>query len=348
MKESVFSVSELTCCKVPTPKGYPQSQTHAGIAVIEDCYYLTTSPYPSIHRNAWSYRFRRLLNIMSFGRIRNFTRAESYENPFIYFGNKENENPPIKFSLLQSRPLMDTPDNIYGYPCYNSDPDIYTENGLFYILNRSVLRTKVYQDGRPYDSKTRIYLITGERECNSFKMISNDLVREWDRPYASPCLIKVKGKYLFTYIDSNSANDGQTFNGIFYSISDSIDMVKKNKENNKLTISGSDLLPWHMSLFVYKDKLYTIIACVQKGNKSKIWQMFGKFNDDLSDLYIFSKPLTIYNSYRGAAYVDDSGQFVLYTTTVHERIENGESVDGREILMGKMPFELLMKRLEEK
>ena len=345
-KKAVFDRSSFRLCQIPVPKGYPQSQTHCGVVFVDGICYMTTSPYPAKVINIWYARLKRLINILSFGYLCNPLRAEAFENPCIYMGANSNNNPPIQFELMSEKPLMDTPEDYYGLPSYNSDPDIFYEDGKFYILNRSVLRTKIYPDHRPYDSKTRIYLISGEREGNKFKMISNTLIREWEKPYASPCLTKYNGKYLFTYIDTNSANDGQTFNGIYYSLSDNIDTLKSNAELKETIIKGVDLLPWHMSLFQYNEKLYTIISCVEKGRKTHIWQMLGEYSDDLSELFIYSTPLTDYNSYRGSACIADNDNLVLYTPTVHEKVKGSRSVDGRDILMVETSFMELLTRLK--
>ena len=117
---------------------------------------------------------------------------------------------------------------------------------------------------------------------------------------------------------------------------------------HEVAVESGHLLPWHMSLFSYDDKLYTIIACVEKGDKSKkIWQMFGEFSDDLSKLIVFPRPLTDYNSYRGAALVNEQGIFILYSTTVHEHILGSKSVDGRDVVMAHMPFTDLCREIKQ-
>jgi hypothetical protein len=111
-------------------------------------------------------------------------------------------------------------------------------------------------------------------------------------------------------------------------------------------IDVSEFIPWHMSLFSHNDSLYAIVACVKRGTTSRCFQMLGEFSEDLSKLKIFKQPLTDYNSYRGSGYVSTDNIFHLYTTTVHEKIIGGTSIDGREILYAQMPFEDLITKLK--
>ena len=76
--------------------------------------------------------------------------------------------------------------------------------------------------------------------------------------------------------------------------------------------------------------------------------MFGEFDESLDNFTIYQKPLTNLNSYRGAACVREDGLFVLYSTTVHEKIKGSKSVDGRDIIMSSMPFNLLISELRKK
>ena len=112
-------------------------------------------------------------------------------------------------------------------------------------------------------------------------------------------------------------------------------------ENVEVKVEG--YTPWHLSVFSYKSVYYAIVACVKHGEKQRCWQMLGKFNDNLSQLKIFNTPLCDYNSYRGAALVDHSGEFILYNTTVHERIKGSKAVDGRDVVLAHKPFDEVLK-----
>lgn len=346
MTNPVFNKESFTLCDVPAPQGYPQSQTHSGVAIYAGRYYLTTSPYPVVNYSGIIKYFKIVLRKLSRGLLFKPIVGEEFENPCLYVGDTETSGFPSKFIPMTSHPLMETPERYYGLPAFNSDPDIFIENGIFYILNRSVFRTRMLEKG--YESITNIYLIKGIAEGDRFKFLSNQLVKEWDKPYASPCLTKYKDEYVLIYLDTNSAIDSETFNGLYIERMHNIEEINNHNISAKVAVESGNLLPWHMSIFNYGDKLYTIIACVEKGDKSrKIWQMLGEFNDDLSQLSVFPKPLTDYNSYRGSACVSDQGYFVLYSTTVHEHIQGSKSVDGRDILMASMPFGELLNEIKK-
>ena len=345
MTDPIFKKEEFTLCDVPVPQGYPQSQTHSGIAEYAGRYYLTTSPYPVVKYSKLIKYIRVGLRKLSMGWLYKPIIGEAFENPCLYIGDDVSSGFPSKFIQMTSRPLMQTPERYYGLPAFNSDPDIFIEDGFIYILNRSVFRTRILKRG--YESRTNIYLIKGVAEGNQFKQLSNQLIREWDKPYASPCLTKYRNEYILTYLDTNSGNDGESFNGLFIERIRDINEITACNKSQKIKLDSGNLLPWHMSLFHFGGKLYTIIACVEKGDRPiKIWQMLGEFNDDLTNLKIYSKPLTDYNSYRGAAYVNEQGLFVLYSTTVHEYIHGSKSVDGRDVVMVSMPFAELLTKVE--
>ena len=346
MTNPIFNRKAFTLCDVPVPEGYPQSQTHSGIAAYAGRYYLTTSPYPVVKYSKMMKVLRAGFRKLSKGRLCKIVNGETFENPCLYVGDADASGFPSKFIPMTSRPLMQAPEKYDGLPAFNSDPDIFIEEGIFYILNRSVFRTRILERG--YECVTKIYLIKGFAEGNRFIQTSNQLIREWDKPYASPCLTKYHDEYIFTYLDTNSAIDGETFNGLYIEKRSKIEDITERRTIQEVAVESGNLLPWHMSLFQYGGKLYTIIACVEKGDKSKkVWQMLGAFSDDLSRLRVFPQPLTDYNSYRGAAYVNEQGRFVLYSTTVHERIRASRSVDGRDVVMASMPFAELLRDIEE-
>lgn len=343
MNDLIFKRKDFALCDVPVPKCYPQSQTHSGIAFYKGKYYLTTSPYPEIRCGRWQAYLRVAIRKLSMGFF--FKNGEFYENPCLYVGVPSHlEEVPVKFRPLQPFPLMSTPRPLNGFPAYNSDPDIFIDNGEVFILNRSIFRTS--NQPEYLGCITKITLISGTLNDEQYVYKGKDIIKEWGKPYASPCLTKYREKYIFTYLDTNSAIDSETFNGLYLQQLNHIDELKSNTQYSKVKVICEDLLPWHMSLFQYEGILYTIIACVKKGDKTrKVWQMLGKFKEDLSELKIFPVPLTDYNSYRGAACVSADGFFILYSTTVAEKIEGSSSVDGRNIVMATMPFHDLISKL---
>ncbi len=121
-------------------------------------------------------------------------------------------------------------------------------------------------------------------------------------------------------------------------------MTEKKRE--KICVNSDEFTPWHMSLFLHNDKLYTVVACVQKGQSHRCWQMLGEFNEDLTRLTIYQKPLSDYRAYRGSAMITNSGEFVLYNTTVFEKVRGSKAVDGRNVVMAHMPFNELLEILK--
>ena len=345
MLEPYFKKEDFILCDVPVPEGYPQSQTHAGIAVHNGKYYLTCSPYPLKKYSRLQIYAKLLLQKLTLGKWGQFIDADSYENPLLYEGIDNGGKPPFKFRLLQPAPLMDRPKIIEGVQSYNSDPDIFVEDDTFYVLNRSYYRYK--DTSVQIGQRTLISIIEGRIHNGEFSINKNEELTQTEKSFLSPCITRYNNQYIYTYIESNSAIDGKTFEGIYLSICQSIDDFKKTVSFKKIEIDSTDLLPWHMSLFSHDDTLYAIIACAKKNCKKITMQPYlGRFDKDLSMLHIYRKPLVGLNSYRGAACVLSDGRFVLYSTTVYEKIYGSKSVDGRNVLLANTPFNNLLKSLQ--
>ena len=348
MNAPVFQKADFTLCDVPVPKGYPQSQTHAGVAFFENKYYLTTSPFPGPQYGVWEARFRKLVRTLSFGKFCPVYCGEKYENPCIYFGCEQEDRIPVHFRLMQQSALMETPEPFLGFPSYNSDPDIFIEKGIIHVLNRCVIRTKVYNDHRPYDFKTQIYLLKGVDEHGHFKLMSNQLVRESDDNYVSPSLIKFKDLYLVAFLDNRLVRGKVVFNNLFLSPAETIEDAIRAENKHSVKVNGCEMIPWHMSLFQFHGDLYTVVTCVRKDDLTlKMWQMLGVFNEDLTELEIFQTPLSDYCSYRGSAFVRDDGMFVLYSTTFREWVKGSKSIDGRDVIVASCRFTDLLNHMKE-
>ncbi len=343
MNNPIFKREDFVLCDVPVPQGYPQSQTHSGVAWYDGRLYLTSTPYPNRRLSRWRIYFNVLLRKLSNGML--IKDAEIYENPCLYVSDKNQLSEiPTTFSPLAPFPLMDTPKKEYGLPAFNSDPDIFIENGHCYILNRTVCRTRLLKHG--YECKTKIFLIIGEVGKETFELKKIQQIKEWNKPYVSPCLIKHNGKYILSYLDTNSAIDAKSFCGLYLQQLSALDNLSRCNEYKEIKISAGRLLPWHMSLFSSRGRLYSIIACVKRNDKSrKIWQMLGEFNDNLTELTIYRTPLTDYQSYRGSAFVREDGLFVLYNTTLWENVQGSKSVDGRNIIVATKSFYELLKEI---
>lgn len=346
MNNPIFRKSDFTLCKVPVTRGYLQSQTHCGVASYKDKVYLTTSPYPSVRLSRFQCLYRAIIRRITFGLFYKQYIAEEYENPFLYCSTDSGLH--TKFRLVQNKPLMECPDQYYGLPAFNSDPDIYIEKDIIYVLNRAVYRTELCPSQPLNKYNNRVYLISGKEDDGKFRFVRNLMIKDTDdRMLVSPCLENYKEDYYFFELETNSYNDGKSFDGLYYIKASNIDDLKDLEDWEKIKIDDSEYLPWHMSTFQSDGRLYAIIACIVRGLPKRCWQMLGAFSDDLSQLKIFKTPLTDYKSYRSSAYVTDNGMFVLYNTTVYEQIRGGKSIDGREIIMAHMPFDKLLKQLKD-
>lgn len=343
----IFKKSDFALCDVPVPKGYLQSQTHSGVAFHNGKCYLVTSPYPNVKCSKMVAYAKVAVKKLTNGHLCNTKPADYYENPCLYVGKQKSDSPAVAFRLMTKGALMENPEELYGLPTFNSDPDILIDDNDIVVLNRPVIRKELIEGGG-YRAEVKVFLLRGKDINNRFSLEECFVLKNAGKNnIISPCLTKNDGKYVFAYLDTNSYNDGKTFNGLFLQISDSLKGLQADDNIHFVNVDSGDYLPWHMSLFNYQGKLFSIIACVKKGIGHRCWQMLGVFNDDLSELKIYQTPLTDYASYRGAACVTESGLFVLYNTTVHEKIKGGKSVDGREVIMAQMPFERLIKSLKE-
>lgn len=345
MNLPIFNKKDFTLCDVPVPQGYPQSQTHAGIAYHNGRFYLTCSPYPVKKYSRFESYWFSLLRKVSSGCWGKMLDAEKYENPMLYVGVGEKEAPPTIFEPLYPFPLMDTPLPVYGMPAYNSDPDIFIEDNNVYIFNRTYYRRPTEKGQN--EKEVLISLIRGNLNDNSFQLIDISEFKKSSDSLISPCLIKYRGKYIFMSLETNSAIDGCSFEGLYMEQSDTIQGLKGERVKKKIEVKNKDLLPWHMSLFTYKEKLFAIVACVVAGDKSHIWQMLGEFDQDLTVLSIYQRPLTDYKSYRGGATIDLNGQFHLYSTTLNDKVHGSKSVDGRDIIVASRPMNEVLKELKE-
>ena len=340
MIEPVFNRTDFILCRVPVPKGYPQSQTHVGVGLFNNKF-LTSSPFPNYQRNKYLVYLLAIIKKLSFGYLNFLYRGEDFENPCLYIEEKRNEKGiPINFKLIGKSPLMQKPIDKYGLGSYCSDPDLFIMGDEFHILNRTSVRKK--KDGSPKEKyETSVYLIQGTIDKDIFvKSGETVLFSEQD---ASPCLTYYNGEYVYFSLDTNSYNTGEECFALYLRRSDNPQKGWSPKE--EVTIVKNGYEPWHMSVFHNKDVLYAVIACVEKGKPGRCWSMLGKFSSDLSELFIYNTPLTDFNSYRSSAFVTEDDRFLLYNSVVNECIKGGASVDGREIVVASMDFENLLSRI---
>ena len=343
MRDPLFKKSDFSLCHVPVPKGYPQSQTHVGVSLLNGKLILSTSPYPNPIYSTWRKYLYAVIGKLTFHKVNLFYNGEKFENPCVYLGDESLF--PTNFTLLNGSPLMDCPKDRFGLGAYCSDPDLYIEEDKIFVTNRTSVRKS--KTGEPkHDYETIVYII-GFSLCNGEiqKKQVTELFREQD---ASPCIQKSGETYYYFSLDTNSYNTGESCHALY--CRKSTDILKGWSEKTKITLLKGRYEPWHMSLFKNEDTLYSIISCVEIGHPRRCWTMLGEFNKSLTELRIYQTPLTDYISYRSSAIVRD-GEFVLYNATVNEKIKGGKSVDGREIIMAHRPFSQvldLIKKYEQR
>ena len=336
----IFSREDFTLCNVPVPKGYPQSQTHCGIVYFGGRYFLTTSPYPNPNRSIWLRYFAAIIRKLSFKKINILYKGEDFENPMLYEAVQFTDyRIPFGFNIIEGSPLMHKPKDLYGAGSFCSDPDISIIDGKIFVLNRATVRGNKKNGTK---DETIVHLIKGTIEERRFKQ--EDIKRLFIEGYKSPCLTKIGMTYHYFCLDTNSYNDGTPCKTFIHRVS--TDLINWSNLNPMQIIKGF-FEPWHMSVFQYNGHLYSIVACVKKGENKRCWQLLGEFNEDITELKIYNTPLTDYKSYRGSALVDEKGMFVLYSTTVHEKIKGSKAVDGRDVIMAHMPFEQLLETLRK-
>lgn len=342
--ESVFSIKDFAICDVPVPKGYPQSQTHAGVAVYGGRVFLTTSPFPQIKHSRFMMRLRALLYRVCKGKL-HILHGDMEENPMLYWGTK-GEEVPSKFTPFIGNPLVNLPPSLFGFQGYNSDPDIYIEDGILYVVNREYIAlTKPGTKHYVGDSLVRLdmikFAITGDgieyRRANIFKESYDNIL--------SPSLTKVGEKYCIFYIDTYSYLYPDSHCNLWMMRDDKIDGCYEEK--NQIKIASESFVPWHLSVFSSGDKLYAIVACVKKGKPKRLYQMLGEFSDDLSALKIYQMPLVDIPSYRGSAYITSSDKFVLYSTTDRYPLKGSKSVDGKDVIVMQKPFTEVLSLLKQ-
>lgn len=206
------------------------------------------------------------------------------------------------------------------------------------MLNRAVYRTKLTSGKHRDELEIRLYLIHGAIDNDKYKYWGTNLIAESTELSVSPCLTKYNGKYILMQLYTNCYNDGESFEGMKYQTYDNIRDVGSNVRKSIIKVNTDKYIPWHMSLFHHTNKLYALVSCIQRGVSHRCFQLLGSFSQNLDQITIYDTPLTDYNSYRGAAYVNSMGEFCLYSTTVNEKIKNGKSVAGREIIYAHKPF----------
>ena len=340
--EPIFQEADLTLCEVPVPKGYPQSQTHSGVVACNDRVYLTTSPYPQIRCGRMKSHIRALILRLTKGEWPKIY-GDNCENPMLYWGDNGNDS-PITFTPFKGNPFINIPPSLYGYPAFNSDPDIYQENDNLYVINREYIRN-YSPDGDIGDVLTRIDMVKFRATDKGAEYVRSQIIKEEHYSITSPCIAKYDGKYRLIYVDTQSYNEANADCHLYYESSDDIEGSYSNKV--EIEIESGDYVPWHLSVFQYEGRLYAVVACVYDGKPQRLYQMLGVFDEKLSILNIYQRPLISIPSYRGGAYVSEEGRFILYSTTDKYMMAGSKSVDGKDVVLANIDFKTLLKEISD-
>lgn len=338
--KAVFPVDSLHICNLKVPDGYPQSQTHAGIAYIKEgvCgyqYWLVTSPYPNVKSG----------------------EGDQYENPLLYFGNSSQESqPPTDFIPYKYNPIVKRPKSYNNSSSYNSDPDILYDKHSIYILNRTYqMKFPIYENCKYTYNKLAI--------CQLRALINRDSLTGFTIPrevaisdlllhqeytgtptFISPSLVFINRYYRLFYLVTNTYNDGKETKQLVMLSDNNINGEYLTKKD--IFMLKGNLEPWHMSVFKYKEKLYSIVCCTTGGRKKKCSQYLAEFDSALNTFTIYQRPLIDVPSYRGSAFVREDGMFILYSSIIY-KLPISNSVDGRDIVMVKMPFSELLNKIKK-
>ena len=244
MRNCIFENNELILCSAPVPMGYPQSLTHVCVKEFSGRLYMTLSPFPSIRTTRFRAYLRAILRRITGGLFGKLIIGETYENPCIYIDDKKSDR--RVFRLMCFKPLMDTPDPYYGFPAYNSDPDLYIEDKVAYVLNRAIFRTKYNPSDNKYECIIRLYLIQGLLDDGRFKLLKIQLLKESSELSVSPCLIKYEGAYLLFQLYTNCYNDGVSFEGLRFLKCNTIEGLEFEYEWKTVSDEEGDYIPWHI------------------------------------------------------------------------------------------------------
>lgn len=324
METAIFKYSEtkritLTPPSNPPVGQYPSGQyadapVHIGVhystvPVLGSKLWLVMSPYPQYN--------------------------DDYENPCVYRSDDSlGESIPSTFIPYSKNPLVGKIGDP-GDISFNSDPDIITHGGKVYVLNRPHQRATV-----PYDLWVEYFESTDDGAGNLtgfttpvrlYTAMNNGIN---NIGIASPAIVFWNNNFRIYDLVTTSWN---SVDGYCYGmrIMDSPTMGLNSHSSYTFgRFYGYKLEPWHMSVFEHNGKLYSIMCAKTRGyngpDSGKIY--LGEFDSTGTDLYIHRKPLTDFNSYRGDAYIDDDGNFILYSINYPERSVRVSSIPFDELL----------------
>lgn len=324
METAIFKYAETTRITLTPPATppvgqypsgqYPDAPVHMGVhystvPVLGSKLWLVMSPYPGFN--------------------------DDYENPCVYRSDDSlGESIPSTFIPYSANPLVGKIGDP-GDISFNADPDIITHEGKVYVLNRPWQRATAPSDlwveyfestddgaGNLTGFTTPVRLYTAvDNVINSLGAGSPAIVF-WNNNFRIYDLITASWNSVDGYCYGMRIMDSPTMG------------LNSHSSYTFGRFYGYKLEPWHMSVFEHAGKLYSIMCAKTRGyngqDSGRIY--LGEFDSTGTDLYIHRKPLTDFNSYRGDAYIDDDGNFILYSINYPERSVRVSSIPFDELL----------------
>ncbi len=289
-QDYIFTNKNIKWCSVPVPASVSkQSQTHPSIVYVPDkwngyTHWLGTTPYPNAD--------------------------VSQENPCIYFSNQDNNTttPPTSFLGIPNNPISKKPKPLNSY---NSDIELFLDNDTLYSIiresqnNKFIREIKIQSsaDGLTWTAPKHLY---SEKDAPGLELLS-------------PAIIKKEDDYLIYHLNGNAGNSytGKcTSLQIMKSGSISDPQFKYFKEGKFINKDILKVEPWHMDLFEYNNKLY-MVFCGRNLQKPSLLYTYLAVSEDYTNFYIYPKPLiSVFDTYRPTAYVDENQLFNLYFSVV--------------------------------
>lgn len=341
MINSVFSKANFQLCSVPHPTSppagqypsgiYPYAPVHIGVHYVPTGFngakiWLSNSPYAP-----------------------GTTNADHYENPCVWRSD-DTVYPPTNFIAYSKNPLIGKIGTSTTRD-FNSDPDIIIANDELILLNREFYRNS---DGSPIDIYSCFFkgvfsggtLTDFTPKVKLIEQLDSDVYPNY---IGSPALIYWQNKYTIFDILSgsfNSSDKNMECKYIRMSQCDSLGLGSMS-EIRKIGILSNNIEPWHISVFEYSGKLYAIVNGTTRGktgmDSARIY--FAEFDSEVKNLFIHSRPLTDFRTYRSDAFIDENGLFILYASSYLDTFNGGTGAGGVDMFVTSMYFSDLYKKI---
>lgn len=316
IKKGIYNDSIIKWCTLPIssrldqggiPNGFLDI-THPSIAILASPWngyniWLAATPYPQSLDD----------------------KAEIYENTSVFHANIHNSIIPTTFKAIKHNPI------IYNEEAkYNSDPDIFYEKSIMYIISRKCIGP---------DYNVRIVL---QKSQNGENWSSPQTLIKTNRISLCPCLLKVGNIYrIYMFNTHFDERYSKKIGGI---ITDNIEIW----ESNSLSHPDFHLTKfakwhnfsnfWHGDIVLYKKKYY-MVYCGTNYNY-KILYGIGNIIDTYKYLWLatsddgynfkaYPKPILKKSGiYRPTLAINDRGIMTIYFSTENSYYDRTRKYSG--------------------